>query len=198
MIKPHHFTDVNTRQRYVWPFVTVLGIALCSLLAVSSERLFGQEVDPGPTPTNDPQGFIYELRFGTVLAGVFEECHGLGSSNEILQQIVATEDERGVILGTAGTLTWHTIVLKRIGPSDGLVVSWRKSMEDGLDHHAFRDGTITLFESGSMEPLAGWAFDRGWAASLVFSGGVEELTIVHEGLNRLGVVGDEPAGRRRR
>jgi len=25
---------------------------------------------------------------------------------------------------------------------------------------------------------------------LVFSGGVEELTIVHEGLNRLGVVGD--------
>ena len=92
------------------------------------------------------------------------------------------------MLGTSGTLTWHTIVLKRIGPSDGLVVSWRKSTEDGLDHHAFRDGTITLFERGSVESLAHWAFDRGWAASLIFSGGVEELTIVHEGLNRVGVV----------
>ena len=154
MSKPHHFTDANMRQRYVWPFVTVFGIALCSLLAVSGERLFGQEVNRGPTPTNDSQGFIYELRFGAVLAGVFEECHGLGSSNEILQQTVATKDGRGFILGTSGTLTWHTIVLKRIGPSDGLVVSWRKSTEDGLDHHAFRDGTITLFERGSMEPLA--------------------------------------------
>jgi hypothetical protein len=60
-------------------------------------------------------------------------------------------------------------------------------MEDLRLDDAIRDGGIVMYRAGTAEPVAQWRFEGGWAASLVLNAAVEELTIAHAGLERLGV-----------
>jgi hypothetical protein len=42
-----------------------------------------------------------------------------------------------------------------------------------------------MFKLGWAEPLAQWNFSKGWPASLTIEGSVQDLTIVHDGLQRV-------------
>jgi phage tail-like protein len=93
---------------------------------------------------------------------------------------------------TPGVLEWRNIQLKRTTPSDLVVVSWRKAIEIGNLDSGVRDGAIVMVNAESGEPLARWEFHNAWVASLVFDGSVEELTIVHERLERAATPSDKP------
>ena len=147
---------------------------------------------------SDVKYYSFELKFGeNNVVGIYDECHGLGSSNEIIEETVITDDGNSVIVTTPGPLRWHPIHLKRTGPSNGEVWSWwREAMDSNNTEAAFRDGTITMFSAFSTDPIARWTFRHGWAASLQINGNAEELIIVHEGLIRVNPTGISPGMRR--
>jgi phage tail-like protein len=70
--------------------------------------------------------------------------------------------------------------------------NWRKQVEQGGVAKARLDGTIIMYDQ-TMTPVAEWTFTQGWPSkctgpSLNSDGnavGIEELTIVHEGIKRL-------------
>jgi phage tail-like protein len=131
----------------------------------------------------------FSLDIGGQYAGTYDECRGLGSSNDVEEAVIETPGGVTVRQKTAGALEWHNITLKRSEPSGVTVWSWRKAMEDGDVNDAIRDGAITLWRTGSLgEPLARWEFRNGWVAALSFDGSIEEMTIVHEGLERTDIV----------
>ena len=148
-------------------------------------------------PSASPAGpFFFRLELDGKEVADFSECSGLGSSNEIVEDIAQMDPSVGVIRKTPGALEWHNITLKRtapMGPSGMAVWSWRKAMEDGDLKGAIRNGAITL---GGIDPPVGlvarWRFRNGWVAALSFDGSVEEMTIIHEGLERADIT--EPSG----
>jgi phage tail-like protein len=165
---------------------------------VRDTRLSGQTNDSELSSLAPSGPFVFRLELSGDQVADYNECFGLGSSNEI-EEVVAPAGE-GVKEKTPGALEWNNITLKRIGPSGAGVWSWRKAMEDGDLKGAIRDGTIIMYREGSNVPLANWDFRDGWAARLTIEGSVEELTIVHEGLQRTDITGHpaESGGRHTR
>jgi phage tail-like protein len=168
------------KRKYIWPII-ICSVVLISLVLFGNLRLWGQSINL-ESLSAVPSGSIYfHLQIdGLGIVEIYNTCSGLGSSNDI------NEDYDGSVFikKTPGMLRWNNITLKRTYPSDTMIWSWRKAMEDGNPNDAIRDGVIVMFRAGSSEPVAQWRFTNGWVASLVFNGSEEELIIVHEGLER--------------
>ena len=178
------------RHTYLWPVMILCSAVLISLAFVGDSRLRGQNDDLAALSAEPSDSFIFQLELAGQVATEYTECFGLGSSNEIKENVIQTAAGE-VVKKTPGVLEWHNITLKRIGPSSGQIwSSWRKAMEDGKLNEAIQDGAIILSRAGSSEPIARWNFTRGWPASLTIEGVVEELTIVHEGVERVAASGD--------
>ena len=173
------------RHRYLWLLTIVCSIALIGLALVGNTRLWGQSVDVQSATLGD-LSYVFRLELGGVAVADYSECFGLGSSNETEEGIVETTAGIMTKTKTPGVLEWHDITLKRTGPSDVAVWTWRRAMEGGNRSQGVRDGAIVMYGAGSSQPLARWTFTKGWASSLTIEGSVEELTIVHEGLVRVG------------
>jgi phage tail-like protein len=147
--------------------------------------LRGQSGDIASLSAEPYESFIFKLELEGQVVAKYTECFGLGSSNDIEEAVVQT-DSGTVKRKSPGVLDWHNITLKRLGPSSDSVWSyWRRVMEDGKVNEATRDGAIIMCDAVSEEALARWNFDDGWPASLKIEGSIEELTIVHEGLQRV-------------
>jgi hypothetical protein len=176
------------KRKYFWPITIICSVVLISLALSGVSRLWGQNVDTESPSDESSESFVFQLYLDSDLVAIYDECFGLGSSNDIEENTIVTDDGVTVIQKTPGILQWHNITLKRIGLS-GLsnpsVWQWRKAMEDGDPNQAIRDGTIVMSRSDTSELLARWFFHRGWVSSLSFDGSIEELTIVHEGVERL-------------
>jgi phage tail-like protein len=172
---------------------------LCSAIVISSalcgnKALRGEGADVRALSGEPSGSFLFQLELGGQVVAEYTECFGLGSSNEIGTTVVQTKNG-GVVQKTPGALEWHNITLKRIGPSSAQIwSSWRKAMEDGKFNEAIQDGAIVMSEAGSSEALARWKFTRAWPSSLTIEGSVEELTIVHEGLERVAPSGQGSTG----
>jgi phage tail-like protein len=168
------------KRKYIWPII-ICSVVLISLVLFGNLRLWGQSINL-ESLSAVPSGSIYfHLQIdGLGIVEIYNTCSGLGSSNDI------NEDYDGSVFikKTPGMLRWNNITLKRTYPSDTMIWSWRKAMEDGNPNDAIRDGVIVMFRAGSSEPVAQWRFTNGWVASLIFNGSEEELIIVHEGLER--------------
>ena len=137
-------------------------------------------------------GFHYMIEVSGTITGYFTECSGLGSENELIEHKVI--DDKGVehIQMIPGRLKWDQIKLKR-GITDNMDIwDWRKMVEDGKMKDARMNGSVIML-SQDLAPVAQWDFENGWpmkvtgpelkADSNAF--GVEELTIVHEGIVRV-------------
>jgi len=187
------------KRKYAWPFVVICGITLIALVAVGDNALWGQRTNVPAIALGDPDLYEFQLMLPGQPAETYTACSGLGSSNEIEE--ITTWTDAGLVVAqkTPGALQWHSIQLKREGPTSMSVWLWRKAMEDGDLNNAIRDGEIIMTRPGSSEPLARWHFRSGWAARLVFDGATEELTVVHEGLEywRQGESEPSPMPRRR-
>lgn len=142
--------------------------------------------------SGDPMiGAHFEVSLGAI-TGYFTEVGGLGSESEIVEhKIIAKGAKESIVRKIPGRLKWGDITLKRGITKNLDMYKWRKQVEDGKVEAARLDGTIIMYDQ-TMTPIAEWNFFKGWPSkisgpSLSSDGnavGVEELTIVHEGIKR--------------
>lgn len=184
-------------RKYSWPLIVLCSVVVISLAWISEDRLWGQKAEAGALSVAAGDSYEFQLELEGLPVEIYSECSGLGSSNEIDEDMSWTDTGFPITQKTPGALQWHNIRLRREGPGSTNIWMWRKALEDGSLSSTIRNGSITMVRPGSLEPLARWEFHNGWAARLVFDGTVEELIIVHEGLDYLGL-GESPAPPARR
>lgn len=176
-------------RRVHWSILLAGGVILMTLALIGDGRLRGQKAEAQPISTAGSESLVYVLDLQGEPMGEYIECSGLGSHHEIEERAVVAPTGSVIMQGAPGALQWHRIALKRSAPGDIRIWQWRKTMEEVGLSPSLREGRITLYQAGSMQPLAQWTFRRGWPASLTCDGGEEELVIVHEGLTRSGTTG---------
>ena len=143
--------------------------------------------------TGDPLvGFHFEVSVGKV-KGYFTEVSGLGSESEVVDhKIIAKGAKETIIRKIPGRLKWGDIVLKRGITTNMDFYDWRKNIEQGKVDANRLDASIIMFDQ-TMTPTAQWDITKAWPSKI--SGpalstegnnvGIEELTLVHEGIIRV-------------
>jgi phage tail-like protein len=135
-------------------------------------------------------GFHFAVEVSGIVGGYFTECSGLGSEHEVVEHKIV-KDGRTIVRKIPGRLKWGDITLKRGITTNMDMWDWRKMVEDGNVSSARKNGSIIMFDQEFNE-VARWNFTSGWPSKV--SGpspkadgnevGIEELTIVHEGIER--------------
>lgn len=144
------------------------------------------------TTEQDPLvSFNFGLEIQGKVTGFFTEVSGLGSETEIVEHKVV-ENGIEMVKKIPGRLKWDNITLKRGITSAMDIWDWRKEVEDGNVDGARVNGSIVMYDQTGGE-VARWNFERAWPSKV--SGpspksdsneiGVEELTIVHEYIERV-------------
>lgn len=150
-------------------------------------------VAPESAGREDPLvGFNFMIDVGGKIKGYFTEVSGLGSENETIEQKVMTEKGVEVVLKIPGRLKWGDITLKRGITSSMDMWDWRQLVVDGKVTNARMNGSIVMFDRESKE-AARWNFVNAWPLKITGPSpksdsneiGVEELTIVHEAIQRV-------------
>lgn len=135
--------------------------------------------------------FHFALEVSGAVSGFFTEINGLGSETEIVDHKVVTPNGQEVIQKIPGRLKWGEITLKRGVTAEMDMWKWRKLVEDGKISDARKNGSIVMYDE-SLKEIARWNFVNGWPSKIngpqlqadSNAYGVEELTIVHEGIVR--------------
>jgi len=141
--------------------------------------------------------FHFGLDVGSYITNaIFTEVSGVGSESEVAEYKTVSgqgNDHVGYVQKIPGRLKWEAVTLKRgITGSTMDAWKWRKMVEDGNVSSARSNGTISMFDdTGAL--TAQWTFINGWPSKI--SGpaiksdsnevGIEEMTIVHEGITRV-------------
>jgi phage tail-like protein len=141
--------------------------------------------------TDPALGFHFRLEVQGRVTGFFTEIGGLGSEHEVIEHKVVDMNGNDLIQALPGRLKWQPITLKRGLTSVRDVWDWRKMVEDGKVSEARSNGTITMFNQ-SLQPVAKWDFKNAWPSKVTGpqlqsdsnTFGIEEMTIVHEGIER--------------
>lgn len=175
------------RCKHSSTYILIGVVAVFSMILVGNGALHGQMAGSSATSVLDPNSYVFRLELDGTVVAEYTECSGLGSGNGIKEDVVIAGAPGPVVRKSAGALRWPDISLRRKGLGSDNVWSWRKAMADGQVDAGIRDGAIVVCGVGSLEPVARWAFRRGWAASLTLDDSMETLVIVHEGLERAGV-----------
>jgi phage tail-like protein len=137
-------------------------------------------------------GFTFGLDIDGLSLGYFTECSGLGSENEVIDHKVVDQKGHEVVQKIPGRLNWEDISLKRGITADMDIWKWRENVELGKMSDARKNGSVIMYDR-NYEEVARWNFVNGWPSKV--SGpsldagstdiGVEEITIVHEGIDRV-------------
>lgn len=142
--------------------------------------------------TGDPLvGAYFSIQVGKI-SGFFTECSGLGSETEVIEHKIMGPNNQTIIRKVPGRLKWGDVTLKRGITANLDFWDWRKEVEDGNVTAARLAGSV-MMHSQEGEIIAQWDFEAGWPSKI--SGpqvksdsneiGVEELTLVHEGIKRV-------------
>lgn len=136
-------------------------------------------------------GFNFGIEFSGIVEGYFTEAAGLGSESEVVEHKLS-KDGKEFVRKIPGRLKWGDVTLKRGITANMDFWKWRKQVEDGKVSEARKNGSIIMMDQEGAE-VARWNFVQGWPSKV--SGpsvsstsnevGVEELTIVHEGIERI-------------
>jgi phage tail-like protein len=136
--------------------------------------------------------FNFQIKVEGTLSGFFTECSGLGSESEVIDHKIMSDGAKdSIVRKIPGRLKWGDVTLKRGITANLDFWDWRKLVETGEVAKARKDGSIIMYDQEGTE-VARWNFTAGWPSKI--SGpsvksdsnevGVEELTIVHEGISR--------------
>src|SRR6185369_575659 len=116
---------------------------------------------------------------------------GLGSETEIVEHKVVNGKGMEAVQKIPGRLKWTEITLKRGVTAEMDMWKWSKMVEYGTIQDARKNGSIVMYDE-ALKDIARWNFVRGCPSKI--SGpqlqadsnayGIEELTIVHEGIIR--------------
>lgn len=123
--------------------------------------------------------------------GYFLEVGGLGSETEVTEHKVVGQNNQDLIRKVPGRSKWNDITLKRGMTANMEFYNWRKMVEQGQVADARANMTIQMLDQvGAI--VAEWTVEKAFPSKI--SGpslksdsndiGVEELTIVHEGIER--------------
>jgi len=137
-------------------------------------------------------GFCFSLEVGGAVKGYFTEVSGIGSESEVIDHKVVTDKGVEIVEKLAGRLKWGDIVLKRGITSNMDIWDWRKMVEDGKLKDARRQGSVVMYDR-ELKEAARWIFVNAWPSKVTGPApkadsneiGVEELTIVHEHIERV-------------
>jgi phage tail-like protein len=142
--------------------------------------------------TEDPLiGFNFALQLEGAIAGYFTECSGIGSENDIIEHKVVDDQGHEIVRKIPGRLKWQDVTLKRGITSDLEIWKWREQVVTGKIADARKNISIIMMDR-TYTPVAQWNFTNAWPSKV--SGpslksdsnefGIEEVTIVHEGMYR--------------
>jgi phage tail-like protein len=147
---------------------------------------------PGPTVTEALTGYQFYLELDGITEAMFKEVSGLSSESQVIEHLQATKDGRQVLKKYPGPLKWGDITLKRGITNEMNLWAWRQQIEQGKVESSRKDGSIVVYNQANEE-IARWNFVGGWPSKIsgpsLTAGGsdvaLEELTLVHEGLERV-------------
>jgi phage tail-like protein len=136
-------------------------------------------------------GFNFALELEGSIAGYFTECGGIGSEHEIVEHKVVDKSGHEIVRKIPGRLKWQDITLKRGITSDMQIWEWRADLVNGDMASARKNISITMMDR-TYAPVAVWHFQNAWPSKVSGpsfksddnSFGVEEVTLVHEGMYR--------------
>lgn len=136
-------------------------------------------------------GFNFALELEGSIAGYFTECSGIGSENEIVEHKVVDKQGHEVVRKLPGRLKWQDVSLKRGITSDLQIWEWRDMVIKGDMSSSRKNISITMMDR-TYSPVATWHFTNAWPSKVSGpsfksddnSFGVEEVSIVHEGMYR--------------
>jgi phage tail-like protein len=137
--------------------------------------------------------FKFGLEIEGKLAGYFTSVSGVGSENEVIEhKIVDPDTGETIIQKLPGRLTWSDITLKRGVTSSIDIWNWRQEVVDGKVDDARTNCSIIAYNQANEE-IARWNLMSAWPSKVtgpeMDAGGtdymVEDITIVHEGLERV-------------
>jgi phage tail-like protein len=137
-------------------------------------------------------GFQYALDIGGKVTGFFQDCSGIGSEHEIIEQKLTDANGRPFIQKIPGRMKWNDVTLKR-GITDNMDLwEWRKLAEDGDMSKARKDCSIIMYDRAG-KAQARWNFLQAWPSKVTGPEaksdsndvGIEEMVLVHEGMERV-------------
>jgi phage tail-like protein len=142
--------------------------------------------------TDPLTGYHFYLEIDGITQARFRECSGLTSESQVIEYKEADKNGVTVVRKVPGVLKWSDITLKR-GITDIMELwDWRKKIEDGKVDEARKSGSVVMY-SQTNDEIARWNFVDGWPSKMTGPQlnannndiAVEEVTIAHEGLNRV-------------
>ena len=138
--------------------------------------------------------FKFGLEIEGKLTGFFTQVGGIGSETEVVQQkVVNSETGETIIRQIPGRLTWTPVSLKRGVTSSIDIWEWRQLVVDGKIDDARTNCSVIAYSQDNTE-IGRWNFENAWPSKVVgqeMDAGstdymVEDVTIVHEGVERVG------------
>lgn len=137
-------------------------------------------------------GFNFALELQDTITGYFTECSGVGSKHEVVEHKVVNDKGMEIVQKIPGRLKWEDVKLKR-GITDNMQIwDWRALVEQGKMGEARKSCSIIMYDRDYTE-IARWNFENAWPSEVTGPSvkadsneiGVEEITIVHEGMWRV-------------
>lgn len=149
--------------------------------------------DRSDATTEDPLlGFNFRLDIGDRAAGFFTECSGIGSEHEIIEHKVVDSKGHEITRKIPGRLKWGDVSLKRGITSDLKIWEWRDLVVKGNIKDARQNCSIIMLSRDYDKEIARWNFYNAWPSKVDGPSlksdsnefGVEQVTFVHEGMER--------------
>jgi phage tail-like protein len=145
----------------------------------------GRETDP-------LIGFNFGLEIEGKMSGYFTEASGIGSEHEIVEHKVVNDKGQEIVQKIPGRLKWQDVTLKRGVTADMQIWDWRAMVEKGDMKGSRTNCSVVMFDR-NYEEVARWNFENAWPSKVTGPSvksdsneiGVEEVTIVHEGMWRV-------------
>jgi phage tail-like protein len=137
-------------------------------------------------------GAHFALEVQGVVSAFFSQASGFNNSSEVVTHQAVDAAGKSVVQKIPGDLTWDDITLNR-GITDDLALwDWRLQVVNGDVVGARKDGSVIMYNQASQE-MARFNFRNGWpsgwkgpdVSSEDQSVAIEEITIAHEGLERV-------------
>lgn len=136
------------------------------------------------------QGNSYQLEIQGRVVGYFDDCSGMGTVSEVLENRVIDETGHEKVMKSPGRLETLNVICKRGISSNMDLWTWRALVEQGKVADA-RAAVDIIILNQNYSPIAQWTLTNAWPsrceAKLSSAGGsiIEEIEVVSEGVVRV-------------
>ena len=171
------------KRAFSWSLIVLCGVGMLAIAMTGQDRLWGQRLDP--VAVGDAESSVeFALQLDGQTVAYFEKCVGLTSSSSVATSTTTTPAGFETTMKRPGDELFRDDITltRRVVDSDYQLWQWRQAVERG-DNNAVKDGLIILTVSGIE--TGSWQFVSGWPVRLSVDDAIEELTIAHNGLERI-------------